>query len=74
MASSVKRNEAEARYRQAQKRSKDGRKVLTEQQAAEQAVRERTARLRALRLAKEAADKEETARLSLRKSAPNKKG
>lgn len=74
MAKSEKRSEAEARFRQAQKRNKDGRKALTEQQEAEQAIHERTARLRALRLAKEAADKEEAARQSLLKSASNKRG
>jgi hypothetical protein len=70
----VKRDEAEARFRSAQKRTDDRRKALTEQQEADQAIRERTARLRALRLAKEAADKEEAARLSLLKSAANKRG
>jgi len=74
MAKSVTRSEAEVRFRQAQKRNDEGRKALTEQQAAEHAIRDRTARLRALRLAKEAADKEEAARQPLLKSALNKRG
>ena len=74
MARSVKRSEAEVRFKNAQKRIEDGRKAVTEHQMAEEAVRERTARLRALRLAKEAADKEEAARKSLLKSAMKKKG
>ena len=67
MAKSVTRSEAEVRFRNALKRIEDGRKALTEQQAADQTIRERTARLRALRLAKEASDKEEAARQSAKK-------
>jgi hypothetical protein len=74
MARSVTRSEAEVRFKNAQKRIEDGRKAVTEHQAAEEAVRERTARLRTLRLAKEAADKEEAARRSLLKSSTKKRG
>ena len=74
MARSVTRSEAEARFRQAQKRSDDRRAAVTEAEAADQAIRERTARLRALRLAKEASDKEEAARQSRLKSATKKRG
>jgi len=74
VAKSVKRNEAEVRFRNAQKRSEDKHKALTERQAAEEVIRERTARLRALRLAKEASDKEEAAKQSLLKSSTKKRG
>ena len=47
---------AEANFRK-QERSKDGEQAMMEYQANSRMVRERTERLRALRLAKEAADK-----------------
>jgi len=74
MARSVKRSEAEIRFSNAQKRMEDARKAVTEQQAADQAIRERTARLRGLRLAKEAAEKEEAAKQSRLKPATKKRG
>jgi hypothetical protein len=48
---------AEASFRK-EERAKDGAKAMTEYQANGRAVREKMARLKALRLAKEAADKE----------------
>jgi len=51
------RARAEARFRK-EERAKDGAKVIMEYQAHAQMVREKTERLKALRLAKEAADKE----------------
>lgn len=48
---------AEASFRK-EERAKDGAKAMMEYQAHGRAVREKMARLKALRLAKEAADKE----------------
>ena len=49
----VLKRRGEARFRQ-QERALDGRKAMTEYEAQVLAIREKTARLRALRLAKEA--------------------
>jgi len=49
----VLKRRAEARFRQ-EERALDGRKAMTEYEAQVLAIREKTARLRALRLAKEA--------------------
>lgn len=49
---------AEASFRK-EERAKDGAKAMMEYQASGRAVREKIARLKALRLAKEAADKEQ---------------
>ena len=49
----VLKKRAEARFRQ-EERALDGRKAMTEYEAQVLAIREKTARLRALRLAKEA--------------------
>ena len=51
------RARAEASFRKEQ-RAKEGAKAMTEYQANLRMVREKTERLKALRLAKEAADKE----------------
>ena len=51
------RARAEARFRK-DERAKDGAKAMMEYQTSAKVVREKTARLKALRLAKEAADKE----------------
>jgi len=48
---------AEASFRK-EERAKDGAKAVMEYHASNRAIREKTARLKALRLAKEAADKE----------------
>jgi hypothetical protein len=53
------REEAEARFARAQKAAEDGRKAMKEHEAETARVDANTARLRALRLAKEAADREE---------------
>ncbi len=50
------RARAEASFRK-EERAKDGAKAMMEYQAHSRVVREKTARLRALRLAKEAAEK-----------------
>jgi len=55
--SSEARARAEASFRK-EERAKDGAKAMMEYQANSRVVREKTARLKALRLAKEAADKE----------------
>ena len=57
---SAARSRAEANFRK-EERAKDGAKAMMEYQAQSRAVREKTERLRALRLAKEAADKEREA-------------
>ena len=49
----VLKRRAEARFRQ-EERALDGRKAMTEYEAQVLAIREKTARLKALRLAKEA--------------------
>jgi hypothetical protein len=54
------RARAEASFKK-EERAKEGAKAMMEYQANSQKVREKTERLRALRLAKEAADKERTA-------------
>jgi hypothetical protein len=51
------RARAEANFRK-EVRAKDGAKAMMEYQASSRALREKTERLRALRLAKEAADRE----------------
>jgi hypothetical protein len=51
------RARAEAAFKKLQ-RTRDGEKAKTEHEAESQSVREKTARLRALRLAKEAVDSE----------------
>jgi hypothetical protein len=51
------RARAEASFRK-EERAKEGKEVMMEYQANVRMVREKTARLKALRLAKEAADKE----------------
>ncbi len=57
MKSGDARVRAEASFRK-EERAKDGVKALMEYHANNRAIREKTARLKALRLAKEAADKE----------------
>lgn len=66
MASNA-RNESEARFEKAQKRKKDAKVAMTEAEKEAKRIDENTARLRALRLAKEAADAEAAA------AAPPKK-
>ena len=58
---SRKRTKAEAQFKQTQKaqRATEGSQAMSEYVAAGHAVRAKTARLRELRLAKEAADKKE---------------
>jgi hypothetical protein len=53
---STERDKAEARFKKAQKASQDAKEAWALHESEAQAVREKTARLKALRLAKEAAD------------------
>jgi hypothetical protein len=53
---SKERDEAESRFRQAQKAAQDAQEARAQYEADARATREKTARLKALRLAKEAAD------------------
>ena len=61
---------AEAKFAAAQRKTKQ---ALTEAEKARQAVAKRTAKLRELRLAKEAADKQEAEAAAAAKPAPKKK-
>ena len=56
--SNPNRARAEASFKK-EERAKEGAKAMMEYQANSRAVREKTERLKALRLAKEAADKEQ---------------
>jgi hypothetical protein len=53
---SMERAQAEARFKKAQKASQDAKEAWALYESEARAVREKTARLKALRLAKEAAD------------------
>lgn len=63
MASSKAKTEAEARYAKAQKRAQEATQAMTEVEAEARRVADNTARLKALRLAKEDADRAAAARL-----------
>ena len=69
MADDSKKNQAEAQFRKTQ-RAEDGRKAMSEYEADAAAVRVKTAKLRALRLAHEA----QVAAATPVKAAPAKKG
>ena len=66
------RDEAESRFARAQKAAEEGKKALKEHEAEAVRVNANTARLRALRLAKEAAERENPPPKPGRK-APKKK-
>jgi hypothetical protein len=53
---------AQAAFHKKEQQARDASKAMAEYQAAGNAVREKTARLKALRLAKEAADRDTAAR------------
>jgi hypothetical protein len=55
-----------------EERAKDGAAAMLEYEAEARAIAERTARLRALRLAKEAAEKDTAAAQPIRPSAPKR--
>jgi hypothetical protein len=55
---SKERDQAEARFKKAQKATQDAKEARAAYESEARAVREKTARLKALRLAKEAADLE----------------
>jgi hypothetical protein len=57
---SKERDQAEARFKKAQKAAHDAKEARAHYESEARAVREKTARLRALRLAKEAADAADT--------------
>ena len=62
MTLAIKPNEARARAEASfrkEERAKEGAKAMTEYQANSRKIREKTERLKALRLAKEAADKKQ---------------
>jgi hypothetical protein len=68
MRQSNARDEAEARFKKKAEQAREGAKAMADYEAAAQAVREKTARLRALRLARETSLSERK-----RKSAPQRK-
>ena len=70
MRQSNARDEAEARFKKKAEQAREGAKAMAEYEAAALAVREKTARLRALRLARDAASSERNLKL---KSAPRRK-
>jgi hypothetical protein len=55
-----------------QERAKDGKKVMGDYEADARAVRAKTARLRALRLAKEAADTNEAVTMPVEQAKPRR--
>ena len=55
---SMERDQAEARFKKAQKAAQDAKEARADYESEARTVREKTARLKALRLAKEAADLE----------------
>jgi hypothetical protein len=57
---SKERDQAEARFKKAQKATQDAKEARAAYESEARAVREKTARLKALRLAKEAAEDLET--------------
>jgi hypothetical protein len=66
------RDEAEARFTRAQKAAEDSKKAMKEHEAEAARINANTARLRALRLAKEAADRESAAAKPERKAKKKK--
>jgi hypothetical protein len=54
MTSDQDRQRAEKSFQKKEERTRDGRKAMTEYEAQARVIREKTARLKALRLAKEA--------------------
>ena len=59
---------ASALFNKKEEQQREGRKAMAEYEATQQAMREKTARLRALRLARDAADKQAPKQVS--KQAP----
>jgi hypothetical protein len=68
---SAARTRAEANFRK-EERAKDGAKAMMEYQAQNVAIREKTAKLRALRLAKEAQEAQEAQEAKETKAAEKK--
>ena len=66
------RQQAEKRFKQ-EERAQDGRKAMAEYEAEARATREKTARLRALRLAKEAHARNEAPKLAERRPTRREK-
>jgi len=69
MADDSKDTRAETKFTRAQENARENAKAMAEHHAGAQAVREKTARLRSLRLAKEAAD----AKVKAEKKSEDKK-
>jgi hypothetical protein len=63
---------AEASFKRKEQQAREGKQAMAEYEAAGKAMREKTARLKALRLAKEAADRE-AAKNAPKTKAPAKK-
>ena len=73
-ASQDKQALAEAKFKRKEIQARDGVKATTEYEAAGAAIRQKTARLRALRLAKEEADKQAAAEAAPQKAKEPKGG
>jgi hypothetical protein len=67
------RQQAERRFKQ-EERAQDGRKAMIEYEAEARAIREKTARLKALRLAKEAQTRNEPPPPKLAERRPARRG
>lgn len=72
MADKSKKDEADIQFKKAQ-RAEDGKKAMSEYEAEVAATRAKTERLRALRLAREAAEKSAPAKPAAAKKKPAKK-
>jgi hypothetical protein len=64
-------DQAEASFKKQERQAREGAKAMTDYEAVGRAVREKTARLRSLRLAKQSAEKEAAVKNEL--VTPNKK-
>ncbi len=73
MNSEQARQQAERRFKQ-DERVRDGRKAMAEYEAEARAIREKTARLRALRLAKEAEAQNVVPTAKLAERRPTRRG
>jgi hypothetical protein len=67
---SADRNRAEARFKRAQKATQDAKEAWAHYESEARAVREKTAKLKALRLAKDAADLQRVGKKPVTKAPP----
>ena len=67
---SAERSRAEARFKRAQKATQDAKEAWAHYESEAKAVREKTAKLKALRLAKDAADLQSVGKKPVAKTPP----